>query len=251
MGSYAIDVQTTSIYDWGYIIANPKQYFIPFGCIIPKGYSNLLTCSRCASYSSIAAGSARVVPTGMSLAEAGAIASLLSKQRNVDFQEIYSNINYMTDLQDKIRLTGGVLSKESKPILNKDDKNYSKIIEMTEKGILSLGYNNKFDSERIMLENEFIVLVKTYLKRSFIREELWNTDHINLLDIPQDRAITPNRIKEIIYDITTYNIDDEDKKSDIEDFLNIVVPQSAEELTTARVYEILIGFKDFLVREKV
>ena len=102
-----------------------------------------------------------------------------------------------------------------------------------------------------MLENEFIVLVKTYLKRSFIREELWNTDHINLLDIPQDRAITPNRIKEIIYDITTYNIDDEDKKSDIEDFLNIVVPQSAEELTTARVYEILIGFKDFLVREKV
>ena len=45
MGSYPIDVQTTSIYDWGYIIANPKQYFIPFGCVIPQGYSNLLTCS--------------------------------------------------------------------------------------------------------------------------------------------------------------------------------------------------------------
>ncbi|MBR3280300.1 MAG: FAD-dependent oxidoreductase [Clostridia bacterium] len=249
MGSYAIDVQTTSIYDWGYIIANPKQYFIPFGCIIPKGYSNLLTCSRCASYSSIAAGSARVVPTGMSLGEAGAVASLLSKQRNINFQEIYKNTNYMTDLQDKIKLTGGIISKESKPILEKTNKNYSKIIEMCEKGILSLGYDNKFDSERIMYETEFIVLVKTYLKRSFIRDELWNTDHINLLDIPQNRAITPNRVKEIMYDITTYKIKDEDKKQDIEDFLNIVVPQSTEELTTSRVYEILIGFKDFIVRE--
>ncbi len=249
MGSYAIDVQTTSIYDWGYIIANPKQYFIPFGCIIPKGYSNLLTCSRCASYSSIASGSARVVPTGMSLGEAGAVASLLSKQRNINFQEIYKNTNYMTDLQDKIKLTGGIISKESKPILEKTNKNYSKIIEMCEKGILSLGYDNKFDSERIMYETEFIVLVKTYLKRSFIRDELWNTDHINLLDIPQNRAITPNRVKEIMYDITTYKIKDEDKKQDIEDFLNIVVPQSTEELTTSRVYEILIGFKDFIVRE--
>ena len=123
--------------------------------------------------------------------------------------------------------------------------------EMCEKGILSLGYDNKFDSERIMYENEFIVLVKTYLKRSFIRDELWNTDHINLLDIPQGRAITPSRVKEIIYDITTYKLKDEDKKYDIENFLNIVVPESSEELTTARVYEILIGFKDYLVRENI
>ena len=251
MGSYPIDVQTTSIYDWGYIIANPKQYFIPFGCIIPKGYSNLLTCSRCASYSSIAAGSSRVVPTGMSLAEAGAIASLFCKQRKVDFQEIYNNITYMKDLQDKIILLDGVILKDSKPVINKNDKNYSMIIEMTEKGLLSLGYSNKFEADKIMAENEFIVLTKTYLKRSFIREELWNTDHINLLDIPRDRKITPNRAKEILYDITTYNVTDEGKKEDIEDFLNIVIPQSTEELTNARVYEILIGFKDFIVREKL
>ena len=157
----------------------------------------------------------------------------------------------MVDLQNKITITGGIIEKESKPVINKDDKNYSKIIEMTELGLLSLGYSNKFDSERIMAENEFIVLAKTYLKRSFIRDELWNTDHINLLDIPQDRAITPNRVKEIMYDITTYNMDDDAKKQKIEDFLNIVVPQSTEELTTSRVYEILIGFKDFIVREKL
>ncbi len=250
MASYPIDVQTTSIYDFGYIIANPKQYYISFGCTVPKGFGNLLVCSKCSSYSSIAAGSARVVPTGMSLGEAGALATAMCKQRSIDFQEILNNISYSTDLQDMVRVSGGILYKKSLPTIEKNEKNYSMIIEMCEKGILSLGYENKFDQERIMSENEFVTLVKTYLKRSFIRNELWNTDHINMLDVTSN-PVTPNRVKEIIYDITTYNVKDDKTKDKIENFLNIVVPQSKEELTNSRVYEILIGFKDFLVREKV
>ena len=250
MASYPVDVQTTSIYDWGYVIANPNQYYIPFGAMIPKGYTNLLVASRCASYSSIAAGSARVIPTGMSLAEAAATAASISTQRSIDFQEILNNSSYMKDLQQKIVLKGGHLDNKSKPIINKNDKNYDLIVEMCEKGILSLGYNNVFNPDEIISETDFILLVKTYLKRSFIREDLWNTDHINLLDVP-DKAITPNRVKEIIYDITTYNVKDDTTKQDIEGFLNIVVPASTEELTTAKVYEILVGFKDYLIREGV
>jgi len=250
MGSYPLDVQTTSIYDWGYVIANPNHYYVPFGCIIPKGFTNLLTASRCASYSSMAAGSARVIPTGMSLAEAAATAASISSQRNIDFQEILNNSSYMKDLQQKITIKGGYIDKISKPIINKTNKNYDLIVEMCEKGILSLGYNNTFNADEIISETDFILLVKTYLKRSFIREELWNTDHINLLDVPE-KAITPNRVKEIMYDITTYNVEDETTKQNIEAFLNIVVPESTEGLTTARVYEILVGFKDFLIRENV
>lgn len=250
MGSYPIDVQTTSIYDWGYVIANPNQYYIPFGCMIPKGFTNLLTASRCASYSSMAAGSARVIPTGMSLAEAAASAATISSQRNLNFQEILNNSAYMKDLQQKIIVKGGYINKDSKPVLDKNDKNYNLIVEMCEKGILSLGYNNTFDKDEIISETDFILLTKTYLKRSFIREELWNTDHINLLDVPE-KAITPNRVKEIVYDITTYNVKDEETKKNIEGFLNIVVPESTEELTITRVYEILVGFKDYLIRENM
>lgn len=250
MGSYPLDVQTTSIYDWGYVIANPYKYYIPFGCIIPKGYTNLLTAGRCASYSSMAAGSARVIPTGMSLAEAAATAASISKQRNITFQDILNNSAYMKDLQQKIVVKGGYIDNKSKPILDKNDKNYEAIIEMCEKGILSLGYNNEFNAMEMISETDFILLVKTYLKRSFIREELWNTDHINLLDVP-DKIVTPNRVKEIIYDITTYNVKTEETKENIENFLNIVVPESTEELTISKVYEILIGFKDYLIREGV
>lgn len=250
MGSYPLDVQTTSIYDWGYVIANPYQYYIPFGSIIPKGFTNLLTAGRCSSYSSMAAGSARVIPTGMSLAEAAATAASISKQRNITFQDILNNSSYMKDLQQKIVVKGGYIDNKSKPVLDKNDKNYEAVIEMCEKGILSLGYNNQFNANEMISETDFILLVKTYLKRSFIREELWNTDHINLLDVP-DKIVTPNRVKEIMYDITTYNVKNEETKKNIENFLNIVVPESTEELTIAKVYEILIGFKNYLIRENV
>lgn len=250
MASYPLDVQTTSIYDWGYVIANPKHYYIPFGCIVPKGFTNLLTASRSSSYSSMAAGSARVIPTGMSLAEAAASAAALSSQRNINFQEILNNSAFMKDLQQKIQLKGGYIVKESKPVIDKNDRNYKLIVEMCEKGILELGYDNIFNADEIISETDFILLVKTYLKRSFIREELWNTDHINLLNV-QDKAITPNRVKEIVYDITTYNVKNEETKRDIEIFLNLVVPTSTEELNRARVYEILVAFKDYLIRENI
>ena len=119
-----------------------------------------------------------------------------------------------------------------------------------EKGILSLGYNNEFNATEMISETDFILLVKTYLKRSFIREELWNTDHINLLDA-SDKSVAPNRMKEIMYDITAYNLKDEEKRESMEDFLNILVPASTEELNLVRIYEILMAYKDFLVREEI
>lgn len=249
MASYPIDIQTTSIYDWGYVIAAPDQYYLPFGVIVPKGYTNLLTVGRSSSYTSIASGSARVIPTGMSLAEGGAMACVMASKRGLNMQEIVNNPEQWYELQQKIRVNGGYIDTVSKPIV-KNSVYYKYIIEMCEKGILSLGYNNEFNPDEIVSETDFIVMTKTYLKRSLIREELWNTDHINLLDVP-DKAITPNRVKEIIYDITTYNIKDKEKRMEIESFLNDIVPTSTEELSLTRVYEILVEFKNFLIKEEI
>ncbi|MBR4111386.1 MAG: FAD-dependent oxidoreductase [Clostridia bacterium] len=249
MASYPIDIQTTSIYDWGYVIAAPDQYYLPFGVIVPKGYTNLLTAGRSSSYTSIASGSARVIPTGMSLAESGALACAMSSQRGLNMQEILSSPDQCAELQQKIRVNKGHIDTASRPIVKKSAY-YKYILEMCEKGILSLGYNNEFNPDEIVSETDFIILTKTYLKRSFIREELWNTDHINLLDVPE-KAITPNRVKEIVYDITTYNIKDKEKRMEIENFLNDVVPTSTQELSLTRVYEILVEFKDFLIEEQI
>jgi hypothetical protein len=248
--SYPIDVQTTSIYDWGYIIGTPDQYYIPFGTIIPKGYKNLLVIGRSGSYTSIAAGSARVIPTGMSLAQSAGIISALSIEKDMDYQKMFNNYEINQDLQLRFKLQGVYIGEDSRPVVDVKDRYYSFIIEMCEKGILGLGYKNTFDPEKKISEKDFIVLVKTYLKRSFIKEELWNTDHINLLDASDD-GISPNRAKEIIYDITTYNLKDEDKKEKIESYLNIVIPTSNEQLNTVRIYEILMIFKNYLVSAEI
>ena len=139
------------------------------------------------------------------------------------------------------------IDDKSKPVVDKNDRYYDFIIEMCELGILSLGYNNEFDANKVVTERDFIVLAKTYLKRNFIKEEFWNTDHINLLDAKEE-AITPNRAKEIMYDITTFNVKDEKKREEIEDFIEKIAPIGNEELNLVRVYEILRYLKDFLVQ---
>lgn len=244
---YPIDVQTTSIYDYGYIIGAPIQYSIPMGTIIPKGFTNLLTIGRSGSYTSIAAGSARVIPTGMTLGESAGIMAAISKEKDINYQQMLSDFSVIRDVQNRMKLQKMYLSKESKPVIDKNGRYYNYIIEMCEKGILSLGYENTFNPNETMSEREFIVFLETYLKRSFIKEEFWKTEHINLLDA-SEKPITPNRAKEIMADITTYNVKDNNIKGQIEDYINLVMPVGKENLTLVRVYEIATLLKNEIAR---
>ena len=247
LASYPIDVQTTSIYDYGYIIGAPDYYYLPMGTIVPKGFTNLLTIGRSGSYTSIAAGSARVIPTGMTLGESAGIMAAVAKERNVNFQQMLSNYSIIKDVQNRMKLQGMYLPNTSSPVVDVNGRYYSYIIEMCEKGILSLGYENTFNPDETMSEREFIVFLQTYLKRSFIDEQFWKSDHINLLDA-KEKPITPNRAKEIMADITTYNVKDNEIKNQIEDYINIVMPEGKEDLTLVRVYEIVTLLKDEIAR---
>lgn len=243
LASYPIDVQTTSIYDYGYIIGAPDQYYIPMGTIIPKGFKNLLTIGRSGSYTSIASGSARVIPTGMTLGQSAGIMAAIAKEKDIDFQEMLNNYSIIKDVQNRMILQGMYLPKESKPVVDVKGRYYNYVIEMCEKGILSLGYNNTFNPNETMSEREFIVFLETYLKRSFIDEQYRSSEHINLLDA-SEKPITPNRAKEIMADITTYGVNDNEIKSKIEDYINIVMPIGKEELTIVRIYEIVTLLKN-------
>lgn len=244
---YPIDVQTTSIYDYGYIVGAPVQYSIPMGTIVPKGFKNLLIIGRSGSYTSIAAGSARVIPTGMTLGESAGIMAAISKEKDIDYQRMLSNFNVIKDVQNRMKLQGMYLSTESKPVVDVNGRYYNYIIEMCEKGILSLGYDNTFNPNETMSEREFIVFLQTYLKRSFIDEQYWKTEHINLLDASEE-PITPNRAKEIMADITTYNVKNNETRGKIEDYINLVMPVGKENLTLVRIYEITTLLKNELAR---
>ena len=64
-----------------------------------------------------------------------------------------------------------------------------------------------------------------------------------------ESPVTANRAKEIMYDVTTYNVKDEATREKIEDYIEKVAPMGNESLTTVRVYEILRYLKDFLVNK--
>ena len=79
IASYPVDVQAQTPHDYGYVIASPKQYAIPFRSLVPKDIDGLLVVGRSAGYSSLAAGSARIVPTGMVTGEAAGTAAALHR----------------------------------------------------------------------------------------------------------------------------------------------------------------------------
>lgn len=74
-------------------------YDVPFGVMVPKGFSNLLVTGRCISATHEALASVRVTPTVMALGEAAGTAASMTN----DFSQI--NIN---ELQEKLASQGAV-----------------------------------------------------------------------------------------------------------------------------------------------
>ena len=65
-----------------------EPYGIPFRCLIPKGYRNLLVACRASSFSSLAASSCRLSRTMMQMGQAAGPAAALAKELNVDLPAV-------------------------------------------------------------------------------------------------------------------------------------------------------------------
>lgn len=65
-----------------------QPYGVPYRCLLPKEYDNLITASRGSSLSHIAASSCRLSRTMMALGEAAGVASALVLRDHVDYADI-------------------------------------------------------------------------------------------------------------------------------------------------------------------
>ena len=65
-----------------------SPYGVPYRCLIPKGFRNLLVACRGASFSSIAATSCRLTRTMMQLGEAAGTAAALARTLSVSLPEV-------------------------------------------------------------------------------------------------------------------------------------------------------------------
>ena len=64
-----------------------QPYGIPYDCLLPKEYDNLIAASRGASFSHIAASSCRLSRTMMALGEAAGVASALALRHGVTYAD--------------------------------------------------------------------------------------------------------------------------------------------------------------------
>ncbi|WP_052296487.1 FAD-dependent oxidoreductase [Candidatus Epulonipiscium viviparus] len=141
-GSYPIDIQTTSIDNWGYIIGDPDAYSIPFRSIIPKVIDNLLIASRSASYHSIGFGSVRVVPIGMAIGEAAGVAAAYAVNTNATFRDFAYNSSMISQIQQQLIAQGAFLADLDLPYAYEGHPFSNGISYAYNAGIIIGSYNN-------------------------------------------------------------------------------------------------------------
>ncbi|MGL5675483.1 MAG: FAD-dependent oxidoreductase [Cellulosilyticaceae bacterium] len=165
-GSYPVDIQTTDVSNWGYVIGDPVAYSVPFRSIVPKKIDNLLVASRSAGYSSIGFGSVRVVPIGMCVAEAAGVAAAYSVTTGMNFREIAYNADAMQFIQQVLRRQGAYLDDLYVPYHYEGHWAEEGIDFCYELGLIIGSYDNNIKLEEAVTEQSFYDTLKLAAKRS-------------------------------------------------------------------------------------
>lgn len=171
-GAYPVDIQATSPSETNFIVVNPDQYGIPYRSIVPKNITNLLVTSKASGYDSIPAGSARVVPTGMAVAEAGGIAAYVSIKENIDFHELSQSDPLISEVQETLRKQGAYLpDTKQTPYPFENDEDYESIKKLYSLGLIGAGYENKLPLDEKMTVAEFLDLLTKIINQVHANDE--------------------------------------------------------------------------------
>jgi len=164
-GSYPIDIQSTSVSDNGFVIGVPDVYTIPYRCIVPQEIDNLYIIGKAASYSSVAAGSLRVVPVGMAVGESAGIAAVYAIKENIAPREVINDNEKVAEIQNLIIGQGGYLAEYKEPQKIAETNYYNTLKELINLGVLGGGYDNNFKLDEEATTAEFCRIIRAAMQR--------------------------------------------------------------------------------------
>ena len=142
-GSYPIDVQASSQHEHGFVMGVPTLYSIPLRCLLPVGKDNLLVVGKAASFTSLAAGSARVVPIGMSTGQAAGVAAGVAL-RDGNSCESLCQEKYYRLVQKELKRQGVRFFAGDYGSAYPQHRHIAALKRMVELGLGSGGYGNNF-----------------------------------------------------------------------------------------------------------
>lgn len=88
LASYPLDLHPVDPTDEPAFATRRHVYGIPFGALVPSGFTNILLASPAICASHAASGSARTIPTTIEEGEADALASILARRTGLTFIEL-------------------------------------------------------------------------------------------------------------------------------------------------------------------
>ena len=164
-GAYPVDVQAQTIHDYGYVLSNPTQYAIPFRSLVPQKIDGLLVVGRSTGFSSLAAGSARVVPTGMVTGQAAGAAATLAIKGNLSFRELSQNKEKIEELRDLLVAQGAFVDHTDLDYPYKGEWYDRSIQTLMDYGLIVAGYSNDLKLDEPMTKRSFVNLLSNALNR--------------------------------------------------------------------------------------
>ncbi|MFE3574003.1 FAD-dependent oxidoreductase [Lysinibacillus sp. NPDC059133] len=165
LAAYPVDVQAQTPHDYGYVISAPNQYAIPFRSLVPKEIDGLLVVGRSAGYSSLAAGSARVVPTGMVTGQAAGAAAALAIKDDVTFRAMSKNKELINTLREDLKKQGASVDPFNMDYPYKGEWYDKSIQTLINYGLVVGGYSNDLHVEDSATKIKFAKMLKEGIQR--------------------------------------------------------------------------------------
>ena len=161
IGSYPVDVPPNDSRLVGIILGNPDCYGVPFRCLVPLGVDDLLVVGRSASYTSLAAGSARVIPLGMAEGDAAGVAAAYAINNDMTVREVSKDAAAIAAVQQLLKEQGAYL--EQWPAVQEAVEQhwaYEGVKTLRNLGLVYGGYQNDYrlDEPITAKESEELIL---------------------------------------------------------------------------------------------
>ena len=184
IGGYPADVQPSIQQPFGTVIGNPDHYAVPLRCIIPLNVDNLLIAGRSASYTSLAASSARVLPLGMVVGQAAGTAAAQSVREDMDFREMSRDPAAVHRLQATLKSQDAYLEDFISSDPNRAHWAYEGMADLRRLGLMDGGYHNDYRLEEPVDKWRF-----QYMLNGVVRKAGYSLNYFEVDDPPTSDRI--------------------------------------------------------------
>lgn len=166
VSNYPVDVQATKTMRFGVVVGFPDQYAISYGSIVPKKIDGLLIVGRSAGYRSLAAGSARIVPTGMACAQAAGVAAKVAQDRDESLRDLCKDEKGIKKMQKLLTKQGANLEHQQTPGPASDHWAYDGLKVMRSLGIARGGYDNNYGMDEPINAPSYANMMNSVVKKT-------------------------------------------------------------------------------------